>query len=162
MKWFGECSTLDEVKALYKKLAKQYHPDLGGDTETMQTINKEYAFASAKAIKDGNLSEEETENEIRFSEEYRRALEQIIHLEGITVELVGYWIWVTGNTIAVKSELKNAGFFFASKKLAWYFRTGEYKVSKGSKKSLDEIKVKYGSEVLNGGKNYSKRNYLQH
>lgn len=83
MKWLAECGTLDEVKALHKKLAKQYHPDLGGDTETMQTINREYAFASAKAIKGNNLSDEETKNEIRFSEEYREAIERIIHLEGV-------------------------------------------------------------------------------
>jgi DnaJ-class molecular chaperone len=61
MKWFNECKTIEEVKAEYKKLAKQYHPDLGGDTATMQEINKAYAFASAKAIKGANLSEEETE-----------------------------------------------------------------------------------------------------
>ncbi|MES2456854.1 MAG: J domain-containing protein [Bacteroidota bacterium] len=161
MKWFNECRTLDEVKVLYKKLAKQYHPDLGGDTETMQAINKEYAFASAKAIKGDNLTEEETESEIRFSEEYREAIEKIIHLEGITIELVGYWIWVTGNTIAVKDDLKNAGFFFASKKLAWYFRTGEYKVNKGGKKTLDEIRAKYGSEIL-GGRKKSSKHYLSH
>jgi len=161
MKWFNGCGTLDEVKALYKKLAKQYHPDLGGDTETMQSINKEYAFASAKAIKGDNLSEEETENEIRFSEEYREAIEKIIHLEGITIELVGYWIWVTGNTIAVKAALKNAGYFFAAKKLAWYFRTGEYKVNKGGKKSLDEIRTKYGSEVITNAKG-DRKHYLNH
>lgn len=159
MKWFAACRTLDEVKALYKKLAKQYHPDLGGDTETMQNINKEYAFASAKAIKGNNLSDEEAENEIRFSEEYRQAIEKIIHLDGVIIELVGYWIWVTGNTFAVKTDLKNAGFLFASKKLAWYFRTGEYKVNKGGKKSLDEIRSKYGSEILNDNK--KKRSYLK-
>ncbi|MFN0290118.1 J domain-containing protein [Pedobacter helvus] len=152
MKCFNECKTVDEVKATYKKLAKEFHPDLGGDTATMQEINKEYAFASAKAIKGGNLSEEEAENEIRFSEEYRQAIEKIIHLQGITIEIVGYWIWVTGNTFAVKAILKEAGFLFASKKLAWYFRTGEYKVNKGGKKSLDEIRSKYGSEVINGSK----------
>ncbi|WP_256004952.1 hypothetical protein [Pedobacter deserti] len=93
MKWFYDCTTLDEVKAKYKKLAKQYHPDLGGDTATMQEINKEFAFASAKAIKGANLSEEETEHEILSSEAYRKAIEAIIHLEGITIELVGWWIW---------------------------------------------------------------------
>jgi hypothetical protein len=127
----------------------------------MQAINKEYAFASAKVIKGEKLSEEETENQLRFSEEYRQALEKIIHLEGIVIELVGFWIWVTGNTIAVKSELKGAGFFFASKKLAWYFRTGEYKCSKGGKKSLEEIREKYGSELIRGQK-AGNRNYLQH
>lgn len=159
MKWFNQCHSLEEVKAAYKKLAKQYHPDLGGDTLTMQEINTEYAFASAKVIKGGNLSEEETENEIRFSEEYRQAIEKIIHLEGIVIEFVGYWIWVTGNTFAVKGTLKEAGFLFAPKKLAWYFRTGEYKVNKGGKKSLDEIRAKYGSEVINEGK--QKRHFIK-
>ena len=41
MRRINDCKTLDEVKAQYKKLAKQYHPDLGGDTATMQEINKE-------------------------------------------------------------------------------------------------------------------------
>lgn len=149
MKWFKECQTLEEVKACYKKLAKQYHPDLGGDTMTMQEINKEYAFATAKAVKGANLSDEEAENEILSSEAYRAAIEQIIHLEGVVVELVGYWLWVTGNTYPVRQQLKKAGFLFAPKKLAWYFRTAEYMVSKGSGKSLEEIKSKYGSEVLN-------------
>jgi hypothetical protein len=160
MKWFNDCGTLDEVKATYKKLAKQYHPDLGGDTVTMQEINKEYAFASAKAIKGANLSEEETEHEILSSEAYRKAIEAIIHLDGITIELVGWWIWVTGLTRPVKDTLKQAGFFFASKKLAWYFRTAEYKVNKGGKKSLDEIRAKYGSEVLNS--NRPNHQYLKH
>lgn len=36
MKWFNECRTFEEVKATYKKLVKQYHLDLGSDTQTMQ------------------------------------------------------------------------------------------------------------------------------
>ncbi|MEO3406818.1 J domain-containing protein [Mucilaginibacter sp. CAU 1740] len=160
MKWFNDCTILDEVKAQYKKLAKQFHPDLGGDTATMQEINKDYAFASAKAIKGENLSDEETENEILSSEAYRKAIEQIIHLDGISIELVGYWIWVTGSTYPVRATLKGAGFFFASKKQAWYFRIAEYKVSQSSGKSLDEIRTKYGSELLNEYRpkqNHSKR-----
>jgi hypothetical protein len=158
MKWFNECGTLEEVKALYKKLAKEYHPDLGGDNVTMQEINKEYAFATAKAIKGANLSDEEVENEILSSEAYRQAIEKVIHLDGVILELVGYWLWATGNTYPVRATLKDAGFMFASKKLAWYFRTAEYKVSKGGKKSLDEIRSKYGSEVLNDEK--PKRNFI--
>jgi len=150
MKWFNECTSLDQVKALYKKLAKQYHPDLGGDTDTMQAINREYAFASAKVISGSGLSEEDTENEIRYSEEYRQAIEKVIHLEGITIELVGHWIWVSGNTRIHKEVLKSAGYFFASKKIAWYFRADEFKVRKGGKKTMEEIRAKYGSEILSG------------
>ncbi|MCX2479357.1 J domain-containing protein [Pedobacter sp. MC2016-15] len=148
MKWFGNCTTLDQIKGLYKSLAKQYHPDLGGDTITMQEINKEYAFATARIIDQNNLSEEDTESEIQNSEEYRIAILAIVHFEDITIEVVGSWIWVTGSTYHHRADLKAAGYLFAPKKRAWYFRTGEHKVFKGGRKSLDEIREKYGSEVI--------------
>jgi len=160
MNWFNGCRTLDEVKALYKQLAKQYHPDLGGDTETMQSINREFRDVSARIVNGSGLSEQETADEIRLSEEYRQAIEKIIHLDGITIEVVHRWIWATGLTRKHKDALKEAGYFFASKKLAWYFRTDEYKVRKGGQKSLDEIRAKYGSEVVSRNEK-NRRNYLR-
>ena len=148
MKYFKDCRSIEEVKTLYKQLAKQFHPDCGGDTATMQEINKEYAFACARVFKSENLSTEETDEKIRLSEEYRNVIEQIIYLPAITIEVVGHWIWVTGNTYPVKTALKTAGLLFASKKVAWYYRAEEYK-TKGGKKSLDEIRRKYGSEIIN-------------
>lgn len=153
MKFFQNCTTLEEVKSLYKKLAFENHPDKGGDTETMQTINAEYAFASARMLKGANLSDEQTEQQIKFSEEYRRIIEQIAHLP-VTIELVGLWIWVTGNTYPLRKQLKTAGLFFASKKQAWYYRSEDLKELRGSKKTLDEIRSKYGSELVNNNTNY--------
>jgi hypothetical protein len=147
MKYFTDCKTIDGVKALYKKLAKENHPDLGGDTVIMQAINNEYAFACARLAKGAGLSDEEADEQIRFSERYRETIEKIIHLPGIVIEIVGHWIWVTGNTRPVKETLKAAQFFFASKKCAWYFRPEEYK-TRGSGKSLEEIRRKYGSEKV--------------
>ena len=146
---------MEEVKAKYKQLAKQYHPDCGGDTETMQAINTEYSYACAKLLKGENLSQEETDEGIRLSEEYRAVIEQLMPLAGILIEVVGNWIWVTGNTKPVKQQLKDAGLFYASKKVAWYYRAEEYKTT-GSKKSLDEIRAKYGSEKVNPNRQYSK------
>lgn len=42
MKYFANIKTLDELKAQYRRLAMQYHPDRGGSTEIMQQINAEY------------------------------------------------------------------------------------------------------------------------
>ena len=148
MKFFHECKTIEEVKATYKKLAKQHHPDCGGDTATMQAINTEYAYACAHILKGENLTAEEVNEQINLSEEYRKVIEQIINLADVMIEVVGHWIWVTGNTYPVRKELKAAGLFFASKKVAWYYRADEYK-TKGSEKSLDEIRAKYGSEKIN-------------
>ena len=147
MKFFKDCKTIDEVKSLYKKLAMENHPDKGGDTATMQAINTEYAYACAHVLKDGGFTDAEADEQIRMSEEYRQVIEQIINLPGLVIEVVGHWIWVTGNTFAVKKELKTAGLFFAPKKVAWYYRSDEYK-TKGGKKSLDEIRDKYGSETI--------------
>lgn len=147
MLYFKDCSSLDEVKAVFKTLAKQFHPDCGGDTATMQAINVEYAYACAKVIKDGNLTAQEAEEGIRLSEEYRAIIERLIPIPGIQIEVVGNWIWVTGATFPARKELKDAGLYFASKKVAWYYRSDEHDM-KGGKKTLDEIRAKYGSERI--------------
>lgn len=54
----------------------------------------------------------------------------------------------TENSYPVRKQLKAAGLFFASKKVAWYFRGEEFK-TKGGNKTLDEIRAKYGSEKVN-------------
>ena len=148
MKFFNDCKTIEEVKSLYKKLAMENHPDRGGDTAIMQAINTEYAFACAKLAKGAGLSDEEADTEIRLSEEYRQVIEKIINLPGIVIEIVGNWIWVTGNTRPVKDTLKDAGFHFASKKIAWYYRNEVFK-TRGNGAPLEQIRAKYGSETIN-------------
>lgn len=149
MKFFKECTSIEEVKKLYRKLSMQHHPDRGGDIKVMQEVNTEYAFACAKILKGENLSAEEADKELKLSEEYRRVIESISNLD-IDIEIVGNWIWVTGNTRAVKEELKNAGLRFAPKKVAWYYRSEEFK-TKTSNATLDEIRGKYGSEKVKSG-----------
>src|ERR1700722_8659329 len=106
MNYFKECKTIDEIKALYRSLAKEHHPDKGGSTAIMQAINSEYAFACANILKGDNATSAETKEEILKAEKYREALEKIITLEGIIIELVGAWIWVTGNTYPHRAILK--------------------------------------------------------
>ena len=43
MKYFTTCTTLDELKKEYRRLAMANHPDRGGDEATMKAINAEYA-----------------------------------------------------------------------------------------------------------------------
>lgn len=155
MKYFSNCTTLDEVKSTYRALAKEHHPDKGGDLETMQHINREYSFAIAKITSGQGLSAEETEATILSAEKYREALEKIIHVHDIVIELVGTWIWVTGNTYPHRSKekggtgiLPEAGFLFARKKVAWYFRSEEFKVRNFKKMSLDQIRNRYGSQSI--------------
>ncbi|HTB32667.1 MAG TPA: J domain-containing protein [Bacteroidia bacterium] len=153
MNYFKDCKTIDEVKSLYRTLAKENHPDKGGKTETMQRINSEYTLACAMIAKGQNLSAEETENIILNAERYKEALNSIMNLSGLVIELVGAWIWVTGNTYEHRAILKASGFLFAHKKVAWYFRTDEYKTANRKVMSLEAIRSKYGSQAIKGTSN---------
>lgn len=45
--YFEGANTLEEVEARYRELARQYHPDLGGDAATMAEINRQRTMARA-------------------------------------------------------------------------------------------------------------------
>lgn len=149
MLYFEEIKTIEELKQRYKKLALQNHPDRGGSTEIMQEINKQYAFAVSNFV--NNADQNKTIDEIiSESEFYQMAIKEVMKMEGVVLELVGAWLWVTGNTRRYKEELKKAAFKYAPKKQAWYFRTEEFRVSKKGKAdlSLNDIKDKYGSKIF--------------
>lgn len=90
MQYFNQCTTIEEVKALYKQLAKQHPPDCGGDTAIMQAINEEYDKACIVILRENDSSEDEFEKEMKVSDEYRQVIGKIINLPGIVIELVGH------------------------------------------------------------------------
>ena len=47
IKWFRECSTVEQAKALHRKLALQHHPDKGGSICVMQEINAKWDYVKA-------------------------------------------------------------------------------------------------------------------
>ena len=49
-------------------------------------------------------------------EKLREMLNKIIHFNNIEIELVGAWIWLSGNTYVYKKELKELGFKWACQK----------------------------------------------
>ena len=42
--WFIDADSIEDAKKIYWELSKKYHPDLGGDEETMKAVNDEYDF----------------------------------------------------------------------------------------------------------------------
>jgi hypothetical protein len=149
MKWFKDINTLDELRTMYRKLAMQHHPDRGGSTADMQEINDEYDRLSRMLI-NGNATFTEGRKswEHFVSAEIRDKLNEIIFLEDVQIEIIGSWIWITGNTRAVKDELKNRGFKFSANKLAWYWQYGDYRKKNGKQFTMDEIRAMWGSEEV--------------
>ena len=129
---------INEAKRIYKQLAKVLHPDVGGVEESFQLLNAFY----------NELIEHKIyfSNDIKIDIELEKVISLILHFENITIELVGSWIWVSGDTKEHKEKLKELGFKWASKKMMWYF--GEMKGRNHKEQSIEDIKAKYGSETL--------------
>ena len=157
--YFADCASLEEVRKKYRQLAIQHHPDKGGDVETMKAINAEHDWITRHFTATGNnprtgqaFTAEETEAEILASEQYAAAVQAVAALDGLTLELVGAWLWATGDTYPHRATLKGAGFMWASQKKAWYFRTEEHRSSNRSKMDLDEIRARHGSVNVKANK----------
>ena len=134
---FCEVTEINEAKKIYKLLAKKLHPDVGGSDEEFKLLNAIYNDVLEHKIYFSNESEIDLELE--------KIISQILHFENIIIELIGSWIWISGDTKEIKESLKELGFKWASKKKMWYF--GEMKGKSHSEKSIDDIKAKYGSRV---------------
>lgn len=149
MKFFENVTTLTELRKEYRRLAFIYHPDKGGDTHLMQVLNDQYERLSRQLISgDDNFSEARKEYEQQVSEEIREMLDRIMFLKGVDIEVIGGWIWITGNTFAVRTTLKSLGFMFSHPKTAWYWHKGEYRKKNGKLQSMEDMRAFWGSQKI--------------
>ena len=149
MSYFSECTTKDEIKTLYRDLCKKYHPDvIGGDLVTMQIVNAEYAEAIAAILKTSGKTSEQVTDEMEIEAQFIEKVQSIVNIAGITIELIGRWIWVSGNTYAVRAEIKAAGFKFAPVKKVWYWHADEDSARNRKQYSLEEIRERHGSKPI--------------
>lgn len=152
MRYFDNCQTLEDVKQLYKKLARELHPDCNRDRDTtaeFQDMQKQYdeAWKRCEHIHKNASGETYTKETTETSEAYAAIIEALLHMPGLVIELCGTWLWVTGNTKEHKDSLKALGFKYASNKKAWYYHEGEYHRYGKSNKSMNDIREMYGSET---------------
>ena len=143
MTYFAGIKTLLVLKARYRELCKIHHPDLGGDTATMQAINAEYDTALRYVHDDkGETLNEEAQGVER---DLMEVINKIVALQGLVIEVTGRWIWVTGATYQYRETLKNLAFRWAHKKCAWYWRPADAIVKNRHPLTLDQIRSKFGS-----------------
>jgi hypothetical protein len=135
---------IDALKKEYFKLAKKYHPDAGGTTAQFQNLQAEYEKLLKSLLNGSTLSTDEKNNEIVIDKAIRDVIDALINIEDINIELIGKWLWISGNTYPVRQTLKSAGLIFIKKegKPYWVYR-GVESTSRG-KTSMEDIKRKYG------------------
>lgn len=157
---------MEDIKKSYLKLAKANHPDMGGRLEDMQSINAEFDFLklhnfNVKRDSSGaTYTDEREERADNITEDFANIVSVLINLDGILIEIVGSWMWVTGDTFPHKDAIKGVGGRWQRKKRAWYFAPAGFKPrGRGTNETLDEVKARYGSATIadNRGKKAAPR-----
>jgi curved DNA-binding protein CbpA len=146
-----DIQTLEELKKEYHRLCLKLHPDVGGSNEAMKELNAEYEimFERVKRIhvnKDGERYERDTEE---TPQEFQWLINELIKLENITIEIIGCFIWVSGDTKPHKEKLKELGFKWHRKKACWYRSPAGYRRWGGGEYSMDDIRSMYRTIQVN-------------
>ena len=152
MKYFTHCENLEDLKAEYKRLAMENHPDRGGKTEIMQEVNNEYEimFERLKNIHRSAKNETYTTQteSTETPQEFIEIINQLIRMNGIKIELIGRWIWVSGNTFLYKDTLKALNFKWAAQKKSWAWHKEEDRKLSHKTFEMDKIREMFGSKTF--------------
>jgi len=142
-RYFSGLDKIEAIKAHYRQLAKTHHPDLGGDPETMKAINRQYH--DILKSKDGQQSDGHSYHyKPDVEAEIMAKLYELLKLRSLEIALIGYWLWVTGDTKRNKEALKAAGLKWHAKRKCWYYKPKDWKRSYHSTAKLSELAEKYG------------------
>jgi len=135
-----------DLEKAYEALCKQYPSE--NDPSITKRIQAEYEVLAHLIEEDEEedryqrLQAGENEVDKQLVVQYLK-----VHDLPLTIEIVGTWIWVSGDTRPQRQALKAAGFFWAHEKKMWYWRHASRRGWK-SGKSLDEIKQKHGTRTM--------------
>ncbi len=148
MKYLKDIETLEELKKQYHKWAMQLHPDLGGDDEAMKLLNHEYESLFDQ-VKDKHINKEGETYQKATSETkemFTNIINALVKMNGIHIEIIGCFIWVTGNTKPHKEALKALGMKWHYKKQCWFLSPEGYRRFGKKEYSMNEIRSMYGVE----------------
>lgn len=146
MKWFSNINTIADLRNRYKQLLIKYHPDNNPDvdtTSTMQQINSEYDELLKHFTSNQTSSQH---NDYSTETELKNILNEVVKIKAdILIELIGTWIWISGNTYSIRKQLSELGFDWAPKKKMWYWGRSSHRCT--NPMEMSTIRAKYGSTV---------------
>ena len=157
MTWFSSCTTVEEIKTTFRKLARQHHPDLGGDTATMQAINNAYEQALKGCNGQTSVGSDGESHTYKYNETVEHDLMEtilkLIALDMVDVEvvLIGVWVWIIPSatnpqaTKPYKDQLKELKCRWHSQKKCWYYRSPLQGYIFSSGKDISELAGIYGA-----------------
>ena len=147
--FFESPQTLEELKKQYRELAFRHHPDKGGSNEAMKAVNAEYdtLFEVLKDVhrtKDGETYTAKQPT-AETAEHFKDLIAELMKMDGITIEVIGCFVWVTGDTKPNKDRLKALGFKWSQNKTAWYLAPEDYRKKSRKDYDMEAIRRMYGT-----------------
>jgi len=145
---------IEDIKTQYKRLALKLHPDMGGSVEEMARLNVEFDFCKAHNFnvhkaQNGNVYTDQTQDTPDdVTDRFKDIIDQLIHMEGLEIEICGSFLWIGGNTKEHKDELKAMGMRWASKKRRWFLAPRGWRKKGRRELTMGEIRDTYGSQVI--------------
>lgn len=159
--WFREevaQGDINLLRARYRSLCLEHHPDKGGEHAVFVQIVAEYENACSalaedefrasanRRYPDGNPDKRGPRYTAAGESAIREMLDRLMGVPGIHIELCGSWVWVSGNTYPVHARLKHYGMKYSKGKKKWWWTP--YETAKGKYRgrySMKQIRSRYGS-----------------
>jgi len=137
------------LKKAYRKACLKHHPDKGGNVEVMKLVNAAYDFLKKCTSWWTGEQVRKAKRTTPLTETMQNLIDKIKGFQGIKMEIVGSWLWVSGETKAVKEQLKKFGFKFSFNKKSWYYHEDStYRRRSKKNFSMDDIRNIHGSQDL--------------
>ena len=137
------------LKKAYHKKSFENHPDRGGNVEIMKLINVAYEFLNNMNYWWTATQAREAKKTTPLTQTMQSKIDILSTFAGLKIEIIGSWLWASGNTFQVKTEIKAMGFRFSAKKSAWYYHEDKTYRKRGKKEfSMDDIRDLHGATTV--------------
>lgn len=138
---FFACTTADQVQLRFDELSKVFT----NQDEMLLSLTSEYS--TLLSVPGESKPVEEVKEKVSVSD-IIKVLQEKVNPEGLKLEIVGKWLWLSGATFAEKEALKVLGFRYSPDKKSWYWRSEDDRSSNEKPIPLEIIREKYGASVV--------------
>ena len=147
VKTMEEATTWEDLKKAYVEAVQEYST-AAAKKFIAECFEK---YAPGVMNKHKNFKGEEYEKAPKDGvKDFKELINVLLGMSGVTIEVCGTWMYVSGNTKEHKEELKENGFKWASKKKVWV-KPPEGSKNYRNKKSrweMSKIREVYGSHIV--------------
>ena len=141
---FEGCMSLRETKQRYLALARQFHPANGVDPITLFQIRLEYQQIARDPFYGFHQHPEDVKEDFLH---YPDVVDKLLCWK-LSVELIGTWTWVSGETYPHREQLTEMGFTYEPLKKAWYSRPSSCRSANPNPLPFDKIKSLHDRKTI--------------